>query len=96
MYLVQFDVNAWYHYIKVFGVYIGSNEIPISHLQYADDTLIFGEWKVSNARNLMRIMECIKQASGLKINTNKTKVYGIGVQMEEVDQLASRMGCSTL
>ncbi|GJR84147.1 hypothetical protein Tco_0154932 [Tanacetum coccineum] len=42
----------------------------------------------------MRIMECIRQASGLKINTNKTKVYGIGVQMDEVEQFASRMGCS--
>ncbi|GJV91519.1 putative RNA-directed DNA polymerase, partial [Tanacetum coccineum] len=39
------------------GVKIGRSDIPISHLQYAEDTLIFGEWKESNAKNLMRIME---------------------------------------
>nr|GFA46610.1 cysteine-rich receptor-like protein kinase [Tanacetum cinerariifolium] len=55
------------------GVKIGSSAIPVSHLQYVDDTLIFGEWKESNARNLMRIMKCVKQASGLKINSEKTK-----------------------
>ncbi|GJS00247.1 reverse transcriptase domain, reverse transcriptase zinc-binding domain protein, partial [Tanacetum coccineum] len=74
-------------------VKIGTSDIPISHLQYADDTLIFGEWKESNARNLMRIMECVKQASGLKINSNKTKLYGIEVHNEEVEGLANRIGC---
>ena len=38
-------------------------------------------------------MECVKQASGLKINSNKTKLYGIGVHREEVEGLANRMGC---
>nr|GEW26315.1 protein kinase-like domain, beta-lactamase/transpeptidase-like protein [Tanacetum cinerariifolium] len=72
------------------GVKIGSS----SHLQYAYDTLIFGEWKESNARNLMRIMECVKQASGLKINSNKTKVYGIRVQNGEIEDFANLMGIS--
>ncbi|GJX55919.1 reverse transcriptase domain, reverse transcriptase zinc-binding domain protein [Tanacetum coccineum] len=75
------------------GVKIGTSDIPISHLQYVDDTLIFEEWKESNARNLMRIMKCVKQASGLKINSNKTKLYGIGVHNEEVESLANRIGC---
>ncbi|GJZ70613.1 putative RNA-directed DNA polymerase [Tanacetum coccineum] len=76
------------------GVKIGSSAIPVSHLQYTDDTLIFGEWKESNAINLMRIMECVKQASGLKTNSNKTKVYGIGVQNGEIEDFANRMGIS--
>ncbi|GKA53823.1 putative RNA-directed DNA polymerase, eukaryota, reverse transcriptase zinc-binding domain protein [Tanacetum coccineum] len=74
-------------------VKIGTSDIPISHLQYADDTLIFGEWKESNARNLIRIMECVKQASCLKINSNKTKLYGIEVHNEEVEGLANLIGC---
>ncbi|GJS08480.1 hypothetical protein Tco_0365276 [Tanacetum coccineum] len=75
------------------GVLIGRSDIPISHLQYADDTLIFGEWKESNARNLIRIMACVKQASGLKINVNKTKLYEIRVHSEKVKGLANRIGC---
>ncbi|GJX40683.1 hypothetical protein Tco_0255673 [Tanacetum coccineum] len=43
------------------GVKIGISAIPITHLQYVDDTLIFREWKESNARNLMRIMECVSK-----------------------------------
>ncbi|GKA85101.1 putative RNA-directed DNA polymerase, eukaryota, reverse transcriptase zinc-binding domain protein [Tanacetum coccineum] len=77
------------------GVKIGSSAIPISHLQYADNTLIFGEWKESYARNIMRIMECVKQASGLKINSNKTKLYGIGVQNEEIEGFANRLGITS-
>nr|GEW70920.1 putative RNA-directed DNA polymerase, eukaryota, reverse transcriptase zinc-binding domain protein [Tanacetum cinerariifolium] len=76
------------------GVKIGSSAIRVSHLQYADDTFIFGEGEESNARNLMRIMECVKQASGLKINSNKTKVNGIGVQNGEIEDFANRMGIS--
>nr|GEU80999.1 putative reverse transcriptase domain-containing protein [Tanacetum cinerariifolium] len=33
-------------------------------------------------------------SSGLKINPNKTKVYGIGVGIEEVTSLAQRMRCA--
>jgi hypothetical protein len=35
------------------GVNIGRDETSISHLQYADDTLIFGDWNMSNAKNMM-------------------------------------------
>ncbi|GJV59832.1 reverse transcriptase domain, reverse transcriptase zinc-binding domain protein [Tanacetum coccineum] len=76
------------------GVKIGRSAIPVSHLQYEDDKLVFGEWKYSNARNLMRIIECVKQASGLKINSNKTKVYGIEVPNGEIKAFANHMGIS--
>ncbi|GJZ43746.1 hypothetical protein Tco_0591001, partial [Tanacetum coccineum] len=42
----------------------------------------------------MRILECLQQASDLKINSNKSKVYGIGVSNVEVFFIANRMGCS--
>ncbi|GJW49120.1 reverse transcriptase domain, reverse transcriptase zinc-binding domain protein [Tanacetum coccineum] len=76
------------------GVQIGrERRASISHLQYADDTLVFGEWNSVNAKNLMRILECVQQASGLKINNNKSKLYGIGVSNQEVVWMANRMGC---
>lgn len=75
------------------GIKIGSNEVEISHLQYADDTIIFGEGSTMNAKNLMRIMKCLQEISGLKINMSKSKVFGIGVTYEEVNWLARGMGC---
>ncbi|XP_071691484.1 uncharacterized protein [Rutidosis leptorrhynchoides] len=38
------------------GVEIGSGKILISHLQYADDTIFFGEWSARNLRNLFKIL----------------------------------------
>ena len=75
------------------GVQVGGEGMTLSHLQYADDTLVFGEWNSVNSKNLMRILECVQQASGLKINNNKSKLYGIGVSNQEVDWMANRMGC---
>ena len=76
------------------GVKIGLDDVPISHLQYADDTLVFGEWSLPNAKNLMRIFECVQNASGLKINHLNTKIYGIGVTNDEIEWLANRIGVS--
>lgn len=50
---------------------------------------------MSNAKNLMRVMECFQHASGLKINFIKSKVYGIGVSNEEVDMVGNGMRCMT-
>ncbi|XP_071694692.1 uncharacterized mitochondrial protein AtMg01250-like [Rutidosis leptorrhynchoides] len=70
------------------GVEIGNDKIVISHLQYADDTIFFGEWSRRNARNLMYLLECFEKASGLKVNYFKSQLYGVGVAKYEVDNLA--------
>ncbi|GJT43170.1 reverse transcriptase domain, reverse transcriptase zinc-binding domain protein [Tanacetum coccineum] len=35
------------------GVVVGTNKVTVSHLQYADDTIFFGEWNKENAKSLM-------------------------------------------
>ena len=76
------------------GVKVGRDEIMVSHLQYADDTIFFGEWSKRNAINLMCIMKGFEKVSGLKVNLNKSRVYGVGVLRSEVDDMARCMGCS--
>ncbi|GKD38647.1 reverse transcriptase domain, reverse transcriptase zinc-binding domain protein, partial [Tanacetum coccineum] len=76
------------------GILVGKDEICISHLQYANDTVFFGEWDKENAQNLMCILKCFKEASGLKINLNKSKLYGVGATLDEMDIMARYMGCS--
>lgn len=39
-------------------------------------------------------MKCIEEASSLKINKNKSKVYGVGVTIDDVECLAGGMGCA--
>ncbi|XP_071700669.1 uncharacterized protein [Rutidosis leptorrhynchoides] len=75
------------------GVKIGNDKVLISHLQYADDTIFFGEWSNVNARNLINILKCFELASGLKVNFHKSCLYGVGVGSVDVESLASRMKC---
>lgn len=75
------------------GTLVGNNKVSLSHLQYADDTIFFGEGNMINAKKLMGIMEYFYQATGLKINMSKSKVFGIGVSNEEILSFSCGMGC---
>ena len=66
----------------------------VSHLKYADDTIFFSERNKRNTINLMCIMKGFEKVSGLKVNLNKSKVYGVGVSRSEVEDMARCMGCS--
>ncbi|GJR01091.1 hypothetical protein Tco_0524075 [Tanacetum coccineum] len=45
------------------GVKVGHENVVVSQLQNADDTIIFGEWSRHNGRNLMGILKCFEEAS---------------------------------
>ncbi|GKB50346.1 putative RNA-directed DNA polymerase, eukaryota, reverse transcriptase zinc-binding domain protein, partial [Tanacetum coccineum] len=76
------------------GVLVGEGDLMVSHLQYVDDTIIFGEWGRENTSNLMNILKCFEEVAGLKINLNKSKIYGVGVERGELDTMAHFMRCS--
>ncbi|GJY70868.1 putative ribonuclease H protein [Tanacetum coccineum] len=75
------------------GVRIGNNRVVVSHLQYEDDTIFFGEWNKENARSLMCILKCFEEVSGLRVNYNKSKLYGVGVNEREIEDMARWMRC---
>ncbi|GJS11827.1 putative RNA-directed DNA polymerase [Tanacetum coccineum] len=75
------------------GIRAGAGEVVVSHLQYVDDTIIFGEWSRENACNLINVLKCFEEVAGLKINFKKSKVYGVGVEAVEVDRMARFMCC---
>ncbi|GJQ98345.1 putative ribonuclease H protein [Tanacetum coccineum] len=62
---------------------VGKDEVMVSHLQYADDTIVFGEWSRENACNLMNVLKCFKYVVGLKI----------GADGAELDRMARFMRC---
>ncbi|KAJ0877963.1 putative RNA-directed DNA polymerase [Helianthus annuus] len=71
------------------------NEGPsISHLFYADDAIILGEWSSENISNMVRILRIFHVCSGLKINLDKSSLFGMGVNAEEIGGLASSIGCN--
>ncbi|GJU60508.1 reverse transcriptase domain, reverse transcriptase zinc-binding domain protein, partial [Tanacetum coccineum] len=76
------------------GIKVGSERVVVSHLQYADDTIFFDEWDKGNAKNLMCNLKCFERVSGLKVNLTKSRLYGVGVNSDEVSNMASWMQCS--
>ncbi|XP_071694953.1 uncharacterized protein [Rutidosis leptorrhynchoides] len=77
------------------GLEIEVDKITISYLQYADDTIFFGEWSKKNAGNLINLLKCFEIYSGLKVNFTKSCLYGVGVNANAnaIESMASYMRC---
>ncbi|GKV29018.1 hypothetical protein SLEP1_g37997 [Rubroshorea leprosula] len=60
------------------GVEVGDKGFKITHLQYADDTLLFGTAIEENVWAMKSILRTFELVSGLKINFNKSQLIGIG------------------
>lgn len=76
------------------GYKVGSKGTVISHLQFADDTIIFCPDDEKVAVNIKRILRCFELVSGLKINFTKSSLVGVGIPRERTNFLAKSMGCS--
>jgi hypothetical protein len=61
----------------------------LTHLQYADDTVIFLEADRQSIANVKFLLYCFENMSGLKINYQKSEVMGIGVTKEECMEVSA-------
>lgn len=66
--------------------------INISHLLFADDTLVFCEPDQNPVHALKALLLCIEPVSGLEVNFDKSKLVPIGV-VPNVRRMASTLGC---
>jgi len=65
----------------------------LTHLQYADDTILFIE---NNSKNLSRVkflLFCFEEMSGLRINYNKSEVFGVCLEEQEQLEIAQMLNC---
>ncbi|GJU96537.1 putative RNA-directed DNA polymerase, eukaryota, reverse transcriptase zinc-binding domain protein [Tanacetum coccineum] len=58
-----------------------------------DDVIITTSWNARDLENIIRVLHVFYLASGLKINIHKSNIYGIGVNEDEVYNMASNAGC---
>jgi len=69
------------------GINVGNTGLVISHLQFADDTLIFSSDSLYSMQNIKRILLCFELVSGLKVNFYKSSIVGVGVAAIHVTSL---------
>nr|KAJ0214831.1 hypothetical protein LSAT_V11C400224590 [Lactuca sativa] len=75
------------------GWQIPNDDCSVSHLFYANDALFVRVWSAENLKNLERILRCFHVSSGLRVNFNNSRVFGIGVEPHEIATLAEPLGC---
>lgn len=57
----------------------------VSHLQFADDTVIFCNNGVEEILTIRRILRGFQLVSALEVNFSKTKLGGVGIQSQAVE-----------
>ncbi|KAL4360722.1 hypothetical protein GQ457_04G018500 [Hibiscus cannabinus] len=76
------------------GVNVGNRNLQVSHLQFADDLIIFARAAENQVYNIKRILRCFEVAAGLKLNLKKTTMFGINVKDDEISSWASKLRVS--
>ncbi|XP_076951458.1 uncharacterized protein LOC143624838 [Bidens hawaiensis] len=60
----------------------------LSHLLFADDTVLMCIWSEQNIMTLARLRRSFYLVSGLRINLNKSNLFGVNVANPEVENMA--------
>jgi len=76
------------------GYRVGSHTpVVVSHLQFADDTLILCEKSWSNIRAMCAILLLFEDLSGLKVNFAKSLLVGVNVHGSWLSEAALVLNC---
>ncbi|CAJ2678325.1 unnamed protein product [Trifolium pratense] len=67
--------------------------ISVSHLQFADDTLLLGVKSWANVRALRAGLVLFETMSGLKVNFNKSMLVGVNISDSWLSEAASVLCC---
>jgi len=76
------------------GYIIGRREeVSITHLQFADDTIIIGNKSWLNVRTMRAVLLLFEDVSGLKVNFNKSMLIGTNISNSWLSAAARVMNC---
>jgi len=70
-------------------------EVRLSHLQFANDTLILGEKSWLNVRTIRAMLLILEELSGLKVNFNKSMLTGVNISTSWLSEAAAVLNCRT-
>ena len=75
------------------GFIVGREKVEVSHLQFADDTLLFMGANHSYFTKYLSILELFGSISGLRVNLKKSTILGINTDPVFLQNLADMSGC---
>jgi len=76
------------------GYVVGRDrELKLTHLQFADDTLLIGEKSWLNVRTMRAVLLVFEEISGLKVNFNKSMLTGVNISDSWLSEAALVMNC---
>ncbi|XP_022728764.1 uncharacterized protein LOC111284330 [Durio zibethinus] len=75
------------------GIKMSCKNLQISHLQFADDIIIFYQPLEEQLLMIKRILRCFLIISGLKENFKKSALLGIKVDHQLIKKWASKIHC---
>jgi hypothetical protein len=75
---------------RILGLVPHLVEGGITHLQYADDTVLLIQNEETSIVNLKLILYCFESMSGMKINYHNSEVYVIGEDKGRREEIAAK------
>ncbi|XP_026378046.1 uncharacterized protein LOC113272426 [Papaver somniferum] len=79
---------------QITGFKVAETGSMISHLQLADDTLIFIDANSNEVTRLFIILAMFESLTGMKLNLDKSTVISVGANAI-IEKLAKELGCKT-
>ncbi|XP_039685099.1 uncharacterized protein [Medicago truncatula] len=70
-----------------------ANQVRLTHLQFAYDTLLIGEKSWLNVRSMRAVLLLFEEVSGLKVNFHKSMLTGVNVTDSWLSEAAMVMNC---
>nr|GFB90776.1 RNA-directed DNA polymerase, eukaryota, reverse transcriptase zinc-binding domain protein [Tanacetum cinerariifolium] len=93
------SLHLTFHNVVDAGMFKGivlNSSMVLSHMFFVDDAVFVGQWSNSNIDTIIYALKCFERASGLRMNMSKSKIMGIAINGDKLDQVAHRIGCGIL
>ena len=75
------------------GFSVGRNRTRVSYLQFADDTIIFSNTCAEELQTLKNSLLVFGQISELKVNLDKSNLFGINLDKDHLSRLVLMLDC---
>nr|GEV63402.1 reverse transcriptase domain-containing protein [Tanacetum cinerariifolium] len=80
---------------KISRASIGVDRVKVSHLFYADDMVFLTEWTTRDVDGILNVLNKFYNSSGLEINVGKSNMFGVGVSLDEITNMAASTKCGS-